>query len=104
MSKKKDSLGLEEIKVRSEEVAGILKTIGHPKRLLILCMLADSKHTVQELEEACEVGQSQLSQFLKRMELEGLLKSTRDGRYVYYEISKDEIKELINSLQEIFCS
>lgn len=94
---------IENMEVKSAEVAKILKTLGHPKRLLILCALADEEKVVSELEEVCGAGQSQVSQFLKRMENEGLLASRRDGNFVFYSIKDERIKALIQKLAEIFC-
>jgi DNA-binding transcriptional ArsR family regulator len=89
---------------RSSEVAGILKTLGHPKRLLLLCSLSDGEKAVGEIEQICEISQSQVSQFLKRMEGEGLVSSRRDGNFVYYSIKDERVASLINSLANIFCN
>jgi ArsR family transcriptional regulator len=94
---------LEEMKGQAEEVSALLKSFGHPKRLLVLCFLADRDHSVHQLEELCDIGQSQLSQFLKRMELEGLLSSHKEGRQVIYSISDERVRQLIGQLQNIFC-
>jgi len=94
---------IDELKKNSEEVADILKTIGHPKRLMILCFLCQAEHTVNELELLCEISQSQLSQFLKRMELEGLISSRKEGKFVKYKIENFKVAALINSLYGIFC-
>lgn len=97
-------MDIEQLKNNSEKVAEILKVLGHPKRLLILCFISQKKHTVQELEELCDIGQSQISQFLKRMELQGLINSTKEGRFVIYQITDPRVKELIHSLHGIFCN
>lgn len=89
---------------KSQEVAQLLKTLGHPCRLLLLCSLTKGEKTVGELEaEMPETGQSQISQYLKRMELEGLLESRRAGRNVLYRIADSRILELIDFLGKNFC-
>lgn len=88
---------------RSSEVAGILKTLGHPKRLLLLCSLSEGEKAVSEIEQICEISQSQVSQFLKRMESEDLVLSRREGNFVYYSIKDERIEQLIKSLANIFC-
>jgi DNA-binding transcriptional ArsR family regulator len=70
---------IEEMQEKSKEVADMLKTLGHPKRLLILCSLSEGEKSVSEIEEACQASQSQVSQFLKRMESERLLTQRREG-------------------------
>jgi len=92
------------IKNKSIEVATIMKHLGHPKKLIILCSLFDNSKSVGELTEICEIGQSQMSQFLKRMELEGLLASTRDGNHIYYQIIDERIKSVLNNLKTTFCA
>lgn len=88
---------------KSLEVASILKTLGHQKRLLILCTLADGEKSVGDIEKICGAAQSQVSQFLKRMEAEGLINHRREGNYVYYVIKDKRIEQLIQTLGNIFC-
>lgn len=95
---------MEKMIQQSEEVAKILKTMGHPKRLLLLCLLKDGERSVGELEEACQIVQSQVSQFLKRMEYEGLVKKRRDGNFIYYSIANEQVSQLISQLNSIFCA
>ena len=90
-------------KSQSDAVSSIFKTLGHSKRLLILCALSDKTCGVQELAEKCDLSQSQLSQFLKLMVAEGYLSFTKEGRNVYYKIEKKEIKQLIKASIKIFC-
>lgn len=61
---------MNQLELKAERVAEVLKLIGHPKRLLILCQLAVDPKTVGELEKACAISQSQLSQFLSKMKSE----------------------------------
>lgn len=94
---------LSELRRRSEDVAGLLKQLSHPQRLLILCSMAGGEKSVGEIEEACGASQSAVSQFLKGMRLEGLVASRRDGKQVYYKIVDKRVLELIRSLYQIFC-
>lgn len=88
---------------KSIEVAGILKTLGHQKRLLILCTLSDGEKSVGDIEKICGAAQSQVSQFLKRMEAEGLINHRREGNFVYYSIKDQRVAQLIQTLGNIFC-
>lgn len=94
---------MDQIKSKSQEVAALLKTLGHPKRLLILCLLKTEEMSVGQLEEYCEIGQSQISQFLKRMEYEGLVKHRREANFIYYSIADQRVSKLIIQLENIFC-
>ncbi len=94
---------LSELKRRSEDVAGLLKQLSHPQRLLILCSLAEGEKSVGEIEDSCGASQSAVSQFLKGMRLEGLVESRREGKQVYYKIKDDRVHDLMKSLFLIFC-
>jgi ArsR family transcriptional regulator, virulence genes transcriptional regulator len=88
---------------RSQRIAALLKTMAHPGRLMILCHLATAEQAVSDLERKCQICQSQVSQFLKRMQYEGIVESRKEGKFVVYKIKDQRILELINSLEKIFC-
>lgn len=94
---------LSELRQQSEDVAGLLKQLSHPQRLLILCSLAEGEKSVSEIEDSCGASQSAVSQFLKGMRLEGLIDHRREGKQVYYKIVDKRVHELIKSLYQIFC-
>lgn len=94
---------LSQLKKRSEEVSSLLKQLSHPQRLLILCGLAEGEMSVGDIERICGASQSAVSQFLKSMRTEGLIKSRRDGQHVFYEIADPRLLELMKSLFLIFC-
>ena len=80
-----------------------LKLLAHPQRLMILCHLSEGPKSVGELQELCLISQSQISQFLGRMKSEGLVSPSRQGKYIYYQISDPQILRLIRALHKIFC-
>ena len=88
---------------KSGQVSEILKTLGHPKRLLIICFLREGEKSVSEIEEFCQISQSQISNFLKRMMYENLLENRRDGNTIYYKIKDKKILALVQQLEKIFC-
>lgn len=91
------------LKKKAIEVAEILKLLAHPKRFLILCKLREWPKTVWDLEEYCDIGQSQLSQFLIKMREEWILASEKNGQFVSYSIADSRVTELMNQIQSIFC-
>ncbi len=94
---------LADLETQAETVSKILKAISHPKRLIILCQLAEWPQTVGELERTCNISQSQLSQFLTKMRDEWILGSEKSGLYITYRISNPEILQLLSSLSTIYC-
>lgn len=84
------------------EAAAFLKNISHPQRLMIVCHLAQMEMTVGELQEQCDISQSQLSQFLGRMQREGLLMVRREGQFSYYSIKDERLIKLLKAMHRIF--
>ena len=103
MAATKHVISLKKIATTCDEVCGVLRALSHPGRLLVLGHLTNSPKTVTELQELCDISQSQLSQFLNRMKAEGLVIDDRQGKFKYYRVSDPKIAELILSLQRIFC-
>ncbi len=93
---------MEEMKSNCRVVAEILKNLSHPDRLQILCYLSVKPCNVNELVELTKCSQSAVSQFLKRMERDGLITGERAGHFVNYNITDQKILELMNALHDIF--
>lgn len=89
---------------KCDDVASVLKSISHPVRLKILCLLFQ-KHesTVGELTEFCQISQSAMSQFLGRMKDEGLLEARRESHSVFYSVKDLNLQKLLKSIREIYC-
>lgn len=49
------------------------------------------------------LSQSQTSQFLKRMQGEGLLGLRREKNFSFYFIQNQDVLKLLKSMQKIFC-
>ena len=86
-----------------ERVSQILKSLSHPVRLKVLCQVIDEERTVNELTNFCEISQSAMSQFLKRMKQEGLVTSRREGTQIFYRIASDELIKLLRAIKQIYC-
>ncbi len=97
------NISIPKIARKCEEVSGLLRSLSHPQRLMILGHLAQGPKTVSELQKLCDLQQSQLSQFLGRMKLEGLVACERKGRFQFYSAADKRIVELIGAIQKIFC-
>lgn len=96
-------ISMSKIETKCADVSSLLKSLAHQQRLLILGHLTQGQKTVTELQELCHISQSQLSQFLARMRLEGLVECERQGRYQFYSIADKNVTKLIESIQTIFC-
>ena len=70
------------------------KAIGEPTRLKIIKMLSLSSFCVCELSEYLNMLQPRVSQHLKILKDEGLVKENREGYWVYYSLDREAFHRL----------
>ena len=88
----------------AEEAAGVLRSIGSPYRLMILCLLVEREKTVTEICDAIGARQSLTSQHLTRLRLDGLVKAERRGHFAYYSLTDTVAKEIVATLYRHYCA
>lgn len=88
---------------QARQASELLKALSHETRLLILCLLSEGEKSVSELEETMKMPQAAVSQQLARLRLDGLVKSRRDGRMIYYTIADTEVSSIVETLYDLFC-
>jgi len=82
-----------------ENVAELLRIIGHPIRLKILQLLKQKGELcVCELLPLLEVSQPNLSQHLSILKLSGLVENNKVGNTIRYRLSDNK---LLNEILEI---
>jgi ArsR family transcriptional regulator, virulence genes transcriptional regulator len=88
----------------ASEASTFLKALANPKRLLILCHLGQGEMSVSDLEAVLRLRQPTLSQQLARLREDDLVATRRHGKMVYYRLSSDEVRRMIELLYELFCT
>lgn len=88
---------------QAREASELLKALSHETRLLILCLLSEGERSVSQLEEIMKMPQAAVSQQLARLRMDGLVKTRRDGRMIYYSISDQEVSSVVETLYDLFC-
>lgn len=83
--------------------ANFLKALGHEGRLMILCHLVTGEKSVTELEELLASRQSAVSQQLTRLRLEGFVTPRRDGKTIYYSLTDERPKQIMEIVYDMFC-
>ncbi|MGB1388316.1 MAG: ArsR/SmtB family transcription factor [Paracoccaceae bacterium] len=86
------------------EASSFLKAISHEGRLMILCHLASGEKSVTELEDLLSARQAAVSQQLSRLRLEGLVSPRRDGKAIYYSLTDNRARQIIEKVYELFCN
>lgn len=83
--------------------AAIFKSMGHPIRLGILCLLGQGPASVQEINRALGSSQSNISQHLESLSNRRLLVSRKEGSRVFYGIRDERLLHLLPMIRELFC-
>lgn len=83
-----------------ERMAELLKCIAHPLRLEIIDLLEKYQRLcVGDLVERMNVEQSVVSHHLTKLKDKGVLKSTREGKNVYYQIAMIDLMSVFNCIE-----
>ena len=88
----------------AQSATDFLKAIAHEGRLMILCRLVNGECSVTDLENMLSARQAAVSQQLSRLRLEGLVKTRREGKSVYYSLCDKRAQRLVPVLYDIFCA
>ena len=86
-----------------EDLAMLLKSISHPIRLKILCLLQDQELSVSEIRESVETSGANITQHLNILRNQGVIDFRKDANFIYNRIADERIISLMQSLQQIFC-
>lgn len=79
-----------------QQVAEYFSILSEPMRLKLLNLLRDGEKCVQELVEATETSQANVSKHLKVMLQAGILSRRSEGTSAYYRVEDPLIFDLCN--------
>lgn len=79
----------------------LCKTLANDKRQMILGALRDGELSVSELVERTGISQANLSQHLARMRSHHVVRTRRDGAFVYYSISNPKLVQAFDLITEV---
>ena len=85
------------------EASNFLKAISHEGRLMILCHLATGEKSVTDLENLLSARQAAVSQQLSRLRLEGLVTPRREGKTIYYRLTDERPRQILDLVYDMFC-
>lgn len=94
---------LERMMEKAQQASDMLKALSHEGRLLILCHLVTGEKSVGELERLLSARQAAVSQQLARLRLEGLVRPRRDGKTIYYSLTDDRPRRILELIYELYC-
>ena len=86
-----------------KDIAALLKTMSHPIRLKILCLLQEKEMAVGVIREEVKTTNANVSQHLSILRNQGIVSSRKDANFIYNKIEDDRVLELIAKMRELFC-
>lgn len=84
-----------------EEASRLFHALSEPTRLQILEHLKEGEQCVCELTESFKTGQSRLSFHLRVLKEAGLINDRPEGRWMYYSLNVERLKELASFVEEL---
>ena len=84
-----------------EKDSEILKALGHPIRLRMLCgLLLNNDCNVNKIVEEMQLPQSTISQHLGILRNKGIIKPVKDGVRTCYQVIDKRVIDVIKLLKE----
>lgn len=81
----------------TDPLTALSAAVGQPARLQILLAMRSFEACVCHLEAALCLRQAAISQHLSILRQAGLVSARRDGRHIYYSLSRPEIDALLEA-------
>lgn len=95
-------VGLNELRANASAMAGRLRMMSHPERLLMLCRMDEGEVSVRELIGLSGLSQSAVSQHLAMLREEGVVSTRGEAQTRYYSLRDPVVRGVIHALCE-FC-
>lgn len=92
---------LSELKANATIMAGRLKLMSHPERLLMLCRMDEGEVSVNQLVALTGLSQSAVSQHLALLRDEGVVAIRGEAQTRFYSLSDPIVRGIIHALCEL---
>lgn len=96
-------MNVSELDAACDNATALLKAMGNPRRLMILCHLLEGEKSAGALERLVGLRQSAMSQHLAKLRREGLVGTRREGQAIFYALAAPEPRAVIEVLYRLFC-
>ena len=89
------------VKDTYKPISSLLRVLGHPIRIQILEEIGNGEACVCHLETKLGIRQAYLSQHLMALRTAGVLRTRREGRFIFYRITDHRILGLVAAAAEV---
>lgn len=86
-----------------DALAKILKSMSHPIRLKILCLLQNQEMTVGDIRNQVKTTNANISQHLNILRTQGIIDFRKEANFIYNRIADKRILDMITKMQRLFC-
>ena len=93
----------EVLRSAAAQAVAALKLLANEDRLLLLCQLSQGELCVSELEVQLGIRQPTLSQQLGVLRTEGVVKTRRQGKNIYYSVADPAMLQIVAVLYRLYC-
>jgi DNA-binding transcriptional ArsR family regulator len=84
-----------------EQISKLLSLIGQPARIQILLIIGAQEACVCHLEAVLGMRQASISQHLMALRKAGLVITHRDGRNIFYHLTRPEVVDVLQQTAQI---
>ena len=78
-----------------KRAATFFKVVGDETRMKILCTIAEDEVCVNDIAEKVQMTKSAVSHQLRLLKTEGLVKSRREGKNIFYSLDDQHVVDMI---------
>ncbi|MCK5516343.1 MAG: winged helix-turn-helix transcriptional regulator [Desulfobulbaceae bacterium] len=86
-----------------DTMSKLLKSMSHPIRLKILCLLQDRELSVGEIRDEVKTTNANVSQHLNILRSQGIINYRKDANFIYNRIVDERVLDLIQKMRVLFC-
>lgn len=94
---------LKVLRESADTATSLMKVLANPDRLMLLCQISQGEKAVGELEMLTGIQQPTLSQQLTVLRNNGIVKTRREGKNIFYSVASKPALAIINVLAEQIC-
>ena len=84
------------------DISKLMKSISHPIRFKILCLLQADEASVGDLVARLDSSNSNITQHLNILRNQGIIDYRKDANYIYNRITDWRVIELIRKVHQLY--
>ena len=94
---------LKKMQSSADEACKLMKVMANRDRMMLLCEIGQGEKCVSELEIALDLHQPSLSQQLTVLRKEGMVKTRREGKQIFYSLANQVAVSVMSLLYKHYC-